>query len=212
MKKELIHFQASFTFVLVCILSLIPFTTHGAVTAEQVVQKAAAVVSNAKGITASFTMTFDGRPVKGTINSSGQKFSVKLPQVSTWYNGKALYTYNPRTRETTVVTPTAQELLESNPLLYVKGSAGSYFYSFSPVKRNGKFVVDVVPRSKKSGVKKMTFTINSSTYKIERIAVNTGNGNTTVDITSLKTDAVLSASEFEYPAASYPKVEIVDLR
>lgn len=183
-----------------------------AVTAEQVAQKAAAVVSEAKGVNATFSMRMNGKDVKGSLKSSGQKFAVMLPQVSTWYNGKALYTYNPRTMETTVITPTAQELLESNPLLYVKGGAGGYSYSFSPVKRNGKYVIDLVPRNKKSGIRKLTFTINASNYQTERIAVTTSSGSTTVDVTSFKVVDALPATEFEYPKSKYPKAEIVDLR
>lgn len=185
---------------------------NGAITAEQVAQKAAAVVSGAKGINATFSMRINGKTVKGALKSSGQKFSVILPQVSTWYNGKSLYTYNPRTLETTVIIPTAQELLESNPLLYVKGGAGGYIYSFSPVKRNGKYVIDLVPRSRKTGIKKLTFTINQSNFHTERIAVTTSAGSTTVDVTSFKVVNALPAAEFEYPKSKYPKAEIVDLR
>ena len=191
---------------------LSPLVSQAALTPEQVVQKAAAVVSGAQTIEASFTVTASGRSSKGAIKSAGQKFTVQLPEVKIWYNGKDLYTYNPRTSETTVTIPTAQELLESNPLLYVKGGAGGYAYSFSPVKRNGKYVVDLVPRSKKSGISKLTFTINATTFQTERIAVTVGGGLTTIDVTSFKTGSKLPASEFEYPRGSYPKAEIVDLR
>ncbi|MDE5883261.1 MAG: hypothetical protein K2H60_16185 [Muribaculaceae bacterium] len=184
----------------------------GALTPEQVAQKAAAVITDAKGITATFTISANGRSSKGTIKSSGNKFSVLLPEVSSWYNGKDLYVYNQRTSETTVTVPTAQELLESNPLLYVKGGAGGYSYSFSPVKRTGKYVVDLVPRSKKSGIKKLTFTINAANFQTERIAVSVGGGLTTIDVTSFKTSGALAASEFEYPRSQYPKAEVVDLR
>ncbi|MDE6336589.1 MAG: hypothetical protein K2L34_08465, partial [Muribaculaceae bacterium] len=183
-----------------------------ALTPEQVAQKAAAVITDAKGITATFTISANGRSSKGTIKSSGNKFSVLLPEVSSWYNGKDLYVYNQRTSETTVTVPTAQELLESNPLLYVKGGAGGYSYSFSPVKRTGKYVVDLVPRSKKTGIKKLTFTINATNFQTERIAVSVGGGLTTIDVTSFKTGGALGSSEFEYPRSQYPKVEVIDLR
>ena len=189
-----------------------PLSASAALTAQQVAQKAAAVVGNAKGVQATFTLKSGGHTSKGTITSVGQKFSVILPQVSSWYNGKALYTYNPRTQETTVVTPTAQELLESNPLLYIKGGGGGYSYSFSTVKRTGKYVVDLVPKSKKSGIKKMTFTINAKTFQPERIAVTTTGGNTIVDVTTFKAGVSAPASAFEYPKKKYPKAEIVDLR
>lgn len=194
------------------ILVWLPLSAATGLTADKVVMKAAAVVTNAKGIEASFTITANGRSARGVLKSSGQKFSVILPQVSSWYNGSLLYTYNPRTSETTLTKPTAQELLETNPLLYVKGSAGGYTYSFSPVKRNGKYVVDLKPKNKRSGLRKLTFTINASTFRTERIVVDAGSGVSTVDVTSFKSGVSFPASAFEYPKAKYPKAEIVDLR
>lgn len=200
--------SASLLLLLVCL----PQSASAALTPEQVVQKAAAVISDARNISATFTVSAGGKSSKGTIKSMGAKFTVQLPEFCTWYNGKDLYTYNPRTSETTITIPTAQELLESNPLLYVKGGAGGYTYSFSPVRRNGKYVVDLIPRSKRSGVKKLTFTINAENFHTERIAVSMGGGQTVIDVTSFKTGLSFMPSEFDYPKSRYPKAEIVDLR
>lgn len=214
MLKKYLKYIAKFpaAVLLIAAMFMVSADAVAALTAEQVAQKAAAVVSGTKGVEASFSITSGGKTTKGVVRSSGTKFSVTLPQVSSWYNGKALYTYNPRIAETTVTTPTAQELLESNPLLYVKGGAGGYTYSFSPVKRNGKYVVDLVPRNKRSGIKKLTFTINAANFHTEKIAVTASGGSTVVTVTSLKTGISLPASAFEYPKAKYPKAEIVDLR
>lgn len=179
---------------------------------ETVVSKAASVIGNAKGITANFRMTSGKHTTSGTIKSAGKKFSVILPEVSTWYNGKNLYTYNPRTNETTLTVPTATELLESNPLLYVKGGAGAYTYSFSKNPKKGKYVVDLTPRKKNTGIRKLVFTIDAKSYTVERIEVTADGGASVIDVTSFKTDVVPPASEFEYPSRKYPKAEIVDLR
>lgn len=198
--------------LLLCLMMLNPVQVKAALSPEQVVQKAAAVITNAKSIRAAFTVSAGGKTTKGTINNMGEKFTVQLPEFSTWYDGKNIYTYNPRTSETTVVVPTARELLDSNPLLYVKGGAGGYTYSFSPVKRNGKYIVDLIPRSKKSGIKKLTFTINAGNFRTERIAVSLGSGQTVIDVTSFATGISFSPSDFEYPKSRYPKAEIIDLR
>lgn len=181
-------------------------------TAEQVAQKTASVISNAKGLTASFSIQGNGNSGAGTIKSSGNKFQVILPGVGIWYNGKNLYTYSGRSNETTLVSPTAAELLESNPLLYLKSGGGGYKYSFSSVKRNGKYVVEAAPKNGKGDIKKMTFTVNSSSFKPERIVVTTRQGTITIEIKDLKTNVAINANEFEYPKSKYPKAEIVDLR
>lgn len=200
---------------IILILSLVMATVvaKGATPSpEAVVSKAAGIIGNAKGITANFRMTSGKHTTAGTIKSAGKKFSVILPEVSTWYNGKALYTYNPRTNETTVTVPTATELLESNPLLYVKGGAGAYTYSFSKNTPKGKYVVDLLPRKKNTGIKKLIFTIDAKSFLVERIEVLADGGKSVIDVTSFKTDVVPPSSEFEYTSRKYPKAEIVDLR
>lgn len=194
------------------LVTIIPFSASASLTAEQVAQKAAAVISNSKSISATFTLSGNGRKSSGSIKSSGNKFSVVLPDVSSWYNGKALYVYNPRIGETTITTPTAQELMESNPLLYVKGAGSNYTYKFSPVKRNGKYVIDLFPLKNKSGIQKLTFTVNANNFHTEKIVVNTSNGAVTIDVNSFQPGANVVASEFEYPKSKYPKSEIIDLR
>lgn len=189
-----------------------PVAARAALTAEQVAQKAASVVADAKGLDVAFTLTVKGKTEKGSVKSAGQKFCVTLPDVTTWYNGRDLYTYNPRIGETTVSAPTAQELLDTNPLLYVRGGGSAYSYSFSPVRRNGKYVVDLTPRNSKNAVRKLTFTINSTTFKTERIVVTTSGGAATIEITSFIVGSPAPASTFEYPAKRYPNVEIIDLR
>ncbi|MBD5358201.1 MAG: hypothetical protein HDR88_14620 [Bacteroides sp.] len=202
--------------IIISILSFIVFFSaidgNATLTPEQIAQKAASVISNSKSISAAFTLSGNGRKSTGTLKSSGNKFAVILPEVSSWYNGTFLYTYNPRIGETTVTTPTAVELMESNPLLYVKGGGSQYTYKFSPVKRNGKYVIDLFPMKDKSGVKKLTFTINSSNFHTEKIVVTTSGGAMTIDVTSFIPGAGMSDSEFEYPKLKYPKAEIIDLR
>lgn len=191
---------------------IMPVNAAGALTAEQVAQKAAAVISNSKSISANFTLSGNGRKSSGSVKNSGNKFSVILPEVSSWYNGISLYTYNPRTSETTVITPTATELMESNPLLYVKGAGQNFTYKFSPVKRNGKYVIDLFPKKDKSGIKKLTFTVNASNFHTEKIVVTTQGGVMTIDVTSFVPGASIASGEFEYPKSKYPKSEIIDLR
>lgn len=182
-------------------------------TATEVARKAAAAVGGSKSFTVSFKLTAEGHSVDGTLKTSGKKFSVTTAGECSWYNGKDLYTYNPRTKETTVVTPSAAELAEVNPLLYVNGSSNAYTASFSKKRAAGKYIVELTPKSRKSTVRKIVVTVSSSTFLPEKITVNTASGQTAeVAVISLKRNAVHAASEFEYPRSRYRGAEIIDLR
>ena len=182
-------------------------------TADKIIEKSAGIITASKGLSAQFKITANGQSGIGTVKSMGDKFMVTLPDVQVWYNGVGLYTYNSRTQETTVVTPSAEELMESNPLLYVKAYQKSFTPSFASEKKTGKYIINMLPKNKANDIKKLTFTINSTTFEPEKITAEFSGGNKmNIEITSFKKNASISASEFEYPQSKYPKAEIIDLR
>ncbi len=210
--KTKTHLQVYCKYIMLLLaFFLVSLPSQGALTASDVAKKTAALINGTNGVSATFSITANGKTVKGSVKTSGKKFFVSVPQMSTWYNGSSLYTYNPRINETTVTIPTAQELMESNPLLYVNASS-AYRYSFSPVKRNGKYVVDIIPSNQKQGIKKLTITVSSTTFHPEKISVTTGSGTTVITVTSFRTGVSGQASEFENPKSRYPNAEIIDLR
>lgn len=180
-------------------------------TPSQILGKTVDLITSSKGVQADFTIYNSGYSGKGVIKSQGTKYNVKLPDVEVWYNGKDLYTYSDRSKETTLVTPTAEELAESNPLSYVVNASKTYNVSFSTVKKTGKYVLELTPKAK-GEIKRITLTINKD-YKPEKLVVEPSSGNPiSADITSFKTGVTYNSAEFEYPKSKYPKVEVVDLR
>lgn len=203
--------------VYLAILSLfivgLPGFSQNKLTADQVLAKSVALLTNAKGISADFSISGGGTSGKGTIKSSGTKFNVVMPTFEVWFNGKNMYTYNKRSSETTLVAPTASEIAESNPLMYIKGAQGSYTASFSAEKKTGKYIIDLVPKKKTNEMKKLTLTIRASDYSPEKIvAVPKSGSQIVISISQLKTNQNFVASVFEYPKSKYPKVEVIDLR
>ncbi len=138
-------------------------TSLYALTATEVMNKAASYAKAAKGIVGVFGVTTSGGSFTGSLKASGNKFVFATPVSTSWYNGKHMWSYNTSSKETTVVTPTANEISES-----IKPE---------------KFVV--IPRAGTAA---------------------------TVRIKSLDYSKSISASEFEYPKAKYPRVQIIDLR
>lgn len=204
--------KTSISLILLLIICL-GCNAQSKMTADQVLDKAIAAVTNSKGLTVDFAFSGGNQAGKGNIKSTGNKFTVTMPQAEIWYNGKDLYTYNKKTKETTLMTPTMQELAESNPLLYVKGAKGSYTASFSTEKKAGRYVIDLLPKKKNSDMKKITLVLRANDYLPEKITVTPRSGGpVSIAVSQIKTGIVLAASIFEYPRSKYPKVEIIDLR
>ena len=56
----------------------------------------------------------------GALTMHGQCFKLSMFNIEAAYDGKTMYMYSPETDELTLSTPTEQELVEANPLLYAK--------------------------------------------------------------------------------------------
>lgn len=199
-------------FLVLSIIFAGAFTSNASLTARQVVEKSANLLSGDKGISVDFTVITGGKSFKGSIISQGNRFVVMTPQIHTWHDGKNLYMYNSNTEETTVTIPTLSELLESNPLLYIKGASDSYTYKFASSNKKGKYIVEMRPIDKKSAISLITATINSNTFQPERIAVKTSSSTSSAVVNSFKSGLNFPASQFTYPKSKYPNAEIIDLR
>ena len=200
-------------FIFLSIFTFLGGTAQNSLTPTQILAKAVTAVSNSKGVDVRFSVSGAGYAGNGTIKTLGPKFTVTLPDVAVWYNGKNLYTYNKKAGETTLITPTSEELAETNPLAYITGAQKNYSIAFSTVKKTGKYVLELLPKTKTGGIKRITLTLNKGNFAPEKIVMEPKSGSPlTAEISSFKSGINVSAAEFEYPKAKYPNVEVVDLR
>lgn len=182
-------------------------------TADDIMKRASANLKSAKGVNCKFSLTADKRTINGTLKTSGNKFAITTPLSSAWYNGKCMWTYNPSSKETTLVVPTSAELRETNPLEYIKEYYSSFTPALSNKKQSGKYIVTLTPKKKSSEVRSLELTLNSSSLKPDIISVTLKNGTVTkITINSIEYNAAFKAIEFDYPKSKYPKIPIIDLR
>lgn len=187
--------------------------SFAAETADAVLKKATSRISAGGGISASFTLNSDGQKVSGTLKAEGKKFAVETGSSSTWFDGKTMWTYNPRTSETTVMLPTAQEVAEANPLSIINNYSGTFTAAFAKTQTKGSKTIVLSPKSRKSGYKSVYVTIPDNSGLPSMIVVNPQSGRKiTVSITKTALHQKFAASTFTYPRAKYPKAEIIDLR
>ncbi|MCM1377265.1 MAG: outer-membrane lipoprotein carrier protein LolA [Clostridium sp.] len=199
------------TFCMFVAIAMCPMNAAATETASQLLSRASSKISSSGGLQASFSLS-GGVSTSGTIYSSGKKFAIISGASSSWYNGSSLWTYNPAVKETTLVTPTSAELQESNPLLYV-GGASKFNAAFVKGSPAGTKMIQLLPKSKKTGVKRIIVTLNAKTLIPSKIVVypSTG-GAVTLSISNVKLGVKFAASTFVYPAKKYPGVTVVDLR
>lgn len=200
------------TSILTLLILLMGAVSVQAGEAEDILKKTVGKLKGSPSVTAQFALTQKGHTVNGTLTVSGNKFVMNAGDMTTWYNGKTQWTMSRQAGECNITEPTAEELAQVNPF----GVLSSYtkYYTAKMLKGSAGYKkVQLTSRSRSNDVSTAIVTINTATYLPTQISVTLRSGaTTTVNITKLATGKALPASTFNYPAKSYPKVEVVDLR
>ena len=103
----------------IIILALLIAVASYGQTAKEVLDKAAAAVSNKSGITASFTLKGGQMNDKGTINIKGKKFQIMTPDVIIWFDGKTQWSYIRKNDEVNMSNPNESQLQALNPYNFI---------------------------------------------------------------------------------------------
>lgn len=185
-----------------------------AITPGEVMGKVTSKIKSSKGLAGHFTGSGVNGNVAGTFRFDGKRsFMDILDMGKTWFDGKTMWILNPRNNEVTISIPTAEELRDANPILYLNGYESQYNLFFSKRKENGRYLVLLNPRKKGTGVKAIEIAINAKTFQPERIIVrNEQDQLTTVTLTNISYSRKFIDSDFTFPTAKYRGYEIIDLR
>lgn len=181
--------------------------------ASQVLSSAIAAVNRMKALEASFTATYNGESVKGTITVAGGAFRLITPGVSTWFDGHTQWAYSRSADEVNISEPTFEELQQINPFAILRSVEKNY--TPRRVKAPaGCSAVELTPGKKvRSPYAKVVLTVNDSSGLPEKIDVTSSDGVvTSIKINSIKSIKAPGAGAFRFPAKQYPGVEIIDLR
>ncbi len=195
-----------FVVLLFCLFAISPLNAQSA---KEVLDKAAAAVSNKSGVTAQFTLKGGQMNDQGTISIKGKKFYATTPDIMVWFDGKTQWTYVKKNDEVNVSNPSESQLQALNPYtfiyMYKKG------YNYTMTKKGGSYEVHLTANDKKASVQEMYLTINQKTYIPSQIRVKHSKGWNTIDVTNFK-NAKLSDGIFRFNAKDFPKAEVIDLR
>ncbi len=179
-------------------------------TAQQVLDKTAAVVGNKGGATANFKMSSTKYgSTSGSIAIKGSKFNARTPQAIVWYNGKTQWTYLKKTNEVNVSTPTQAQQMSMNPYTFINIYKTGYKSTLKTT--GGNYVVHLVANNQKQSIAEMYITINKSTHVPSQVKMRQGTTWSTITISSFKAKSVAN-STFTFNSKECPGAEVVDLR
>lgn len=192
--------------VVCCLLGFLPLTAQ---TAQQVLDKTAAVVSNKSGAQATFVMKGGNLNTSGTIAIKGRKFQVTTPQATIWFDGKTQWTYVKQNDEVNVANPSEAELQAINPYTFIYIYKNGYTPTMT--KKGTSYEVHLTATDKKRGIQEMYIVMNAKSYVPSQIRLLRKGGWTTIDISNFK-KATLADAAFRFNSKDFPNAEIIDLR
>ena len=179
-------------------------------TAQQVLNKTAAVIGNKSGASANFTMK-SGKygSASGSIAIKGNKFNARTAQAIVWFNGKTQWTYLKKTNEVNVSNPTQSQQMSMNPYTFINIYKTGYKSTLKTVGNN--YEVHLVAQNQKRSIPEMYITINKQTHVPSQVRMRQGSTWSTISISGFKAKSI-SNSTFTFNSKECPGAEVVDLR
>ncbi len=190
--------------------------------ARKMLDKAYAAYENAKGIEIAFTATATEangtayQPQKGVAKVKGNKFTLDMPGMNTWFDGKTQWVLMEDLNEVNVSNPTGEEIASISPLALLNMYKTGYTLK-APVSKtvNGKNVhfINMAPVGNKSDFKDISVALDKASNNIVQVNLTMKNGmKTKIDINKYNANANYADSEFIFNKSNHKGVEVIDLR
>lgn len=184
-----------------------------AVNLSTFMKDAAAKITSASSVTASFKIEAAGQPtVTGNIAVQGDKFAVTTSVNSTTYDGSTQWTASNNDREISIFEPTDDEIAQVNPFSIIRNYGRDYTSKLLS-SDNSNVKVQLSPKDKNSTIKSIAITFNAAT-KLPRLMTITLDDGTIlhVNISEIDLNANIPASRFVVNLKDYKGYEVIDLR
>ena len=194
------------------LLTILSAVYASATTADTILKSAADRYQTLKTISASYSATSGSEKMNGTIVTSGDKFHISSPQLSTWYDGRTQWTYSPSSNEVNITEPTAEGLQQVNPFAIISAFRRAYKGTLlkSPA---GTHTVQLLPLDKKASIRKAVVTFDAKTLYPTLIRLTTDNNAIlSIKVTNVVAGKKYPLSTFVFDKKKYPGAEIIDLR
>lgn len=196
--------------IIICFLGITFAYSQSGQQAKKVLDKAASVLKSSSGASANFSIS-NGKIGKtsGTITIKGNKFKVKTPAVTVWFNGKTQWTYMSNNEEVNITTPTKAQQQAMNPYAFINIYRSGYNMSMKA--KGNQYEVHLVAQKKNSSISEMYISVNKSSYTLSQVKMKQGQAWSNISVSNFKTRK-LSDSNFTFNSKEYPNAEVIDLR
>ena len=179
-------------------------------TAQQVLDKTAAIIGRKGGASANFSMSSSKYgSASGSVAIKGNKFNARTSQTIVWFDGKTQWSYMKKTNEVNVSKPTQAQQMSMNPYTFINIYKTGYKMSMKTIGNN--YEVHLIAQNSKRSIAEMYITINKGSYIPSQVKMRQGNNWSTITISNFQIKNIPN-STFTFKSKEFPSAEIIDLR
>lgn len=158
---------------------------------------------------------------KGILKMNHLKYMLRTEVSQSWYDGSTQWSYLVDTDEVNVLNPTNDELMESNPYLFIFSYKNLFnakllkTYHHPEWIKNSKSMdfVEFIPKLKDYPYQKIVLSIDKLSYEIKQMKCFSIDGNViSLTIEQFKTGIKYPAKTFQFEKKLLPNAEVIDLR
>lgn len=185
--------------------------------AKAILDKMSANIKNAKGATANFSYAVKNKKgesqgaAQGKLIVSGNKYYIKQGDNEIISNGTQLWSYDKNTNEVNVSTPSAaSSSINPDKLLTGSFSPTDFNYKLAAAE-GGLHHIVLTPADARKNFKQIDLYVSKAQNMITKASVVDKSGSTTFfQLSNIKTNVAIPASQFEFNKVAHPGVEVID--
>lgn len=151
----------------------------------------------------------------GTLSLSGKKFHVHSQNELVWFDGNTMWDLDREVDEVTVTTPTKAEQQALNPYTFINLYKKGYTITASETTLGTKacYLIQLRAKNQKQDIQEMTVYISQHSSLPIKVSMRRQDNNWVhISLGSIISGKKYPASTFVFNPASYPDVDLVDLR
>ncbi|PZP43818.1 MAG: hypothetical protein DI598_15295 [Pseudopedobacter saltans] len=185
--------------------------------AKAILDKVNANIKSSKGATANFSYAVKNRKgesqgaAQGKLIVSGNKYHITQGDNTIISNGTQLWNYDKSANEVNVSTPSSAAG-SINPDKLLTGSFSATDFNYKLVSKDGSlFHILLMPADARKNFKQIDLYVSKAQNMITKASVIDKTGNTTFfQLSNIKTNVSVPASQFVFDKAAHPGVEVID--
>lgn len=170
--------------------------------------------SHSNGVSIIYSIRPEGEYSYGLIKLKGEKFFLKSPGMTTWFDGRTQWTYLEANDEVNISEPTPEELQTISPFAWIRLYRQGYTLQLESSGKRASVIVMTATDPNKEWQRIQFYVEHVELYPIEiRMRRKDSEEDIVIKITSFDAESENYPDDmFTFNKKEYPTAEVIDLR